>query len=126
GVRGPGWGSAINPGNPVNYIRTQCFVFPNPGTRFGYAGRNSLIGPGLQSFDMSLFKNIRIRKFSDRFRLQFRFEAFNILNHANLAPPSNANATLFCQAGAAIRTDGLITSPVPTSRQIQLVVKVQW
>ena len=125
-LTGPGCESAINPGNPVNYIRNQCFVFPNPGTRFGNAGRNSLIGPGLQSFDISLFKNIGIRKFSDRFRLQFRFEAFNILNHANFAPPTNANATLFSQAGAAIRTAGLITSTVTTSRQIQLGVKVQW
>jgi hypothetical protein len=32
------------------------------------------------NLDTSLFKNFRL---SDRFRLQFRAEAFNILNHTN-------------------------------------------
>ena len=42
--------SLVNPGNPNNYIKTQCFAFPNPKTRFGNAGRNTLIGPGLSNF----------------------------------------------------------------------------
>lgn len=125
-LTGPGCGSAVNPGNPVNYIKTQCFAFPSPSTRFGSAGRNSLIGPGLQDFDMSFFKNIGIEKFSENFRVQFRLEAFNLLNHANFAPPTNANSTLFSQAGAPIFAAGLITSTVTTSRQIQLGVKVLW
>jgi len=38
------------------------------------------VGPGYLNLDTSLFKNFRL---SDRFQLQFRAEAFNILNHTN-------------------------------------------
>jgi hypothetical protein len=27
-LRGPGCGTAVNPGNPINYIKTQCFQLP--------------------------------------------------------------------------------------------------
>ena len=46
----------------------------------GNLGRNTFVGPGYLNLDTSLFKNIRV---SDRFRLQFRADAFNILNHTN-------------------------------------------
>src|SRR6202140_1588079 len=59
-LTGPGCsGSLVNPGNPLDYIKTQCFAFPNPSTRFGDAGRNILIGPGILNLDTSLFRNIR-------------------------------------------------------------------
>src|SRR5437588_10647235 len=48
--------NAINPGNPTNYIKTQCFSFPAAG-ELGNLGRNTLRGPGLMEFDPSLFKN---------------------------------------------------------------------
>jgi outer membrane receptor protein involved in Fe transport len=31
-LRGPGCGTAVNPGNPTNYIRTQCFALPTAPT----------------------------------------------------------------------------------------------
>lgn len=46
----------------------------------GNLGRNTFVGPEYLNLDTSLFKNFRL---SDRFRLQFRAEAFNILNHTN-------------------------------------------
>jgi outer membrane receptor protein involved in Fe transport len=46
----------------------------------GNLGRNTFVGPGYWNLDTSLFKNFRL---SDRFRLQFRAEAFNIFNHTN-------------------------------------------
>ena len=55
-IFGPGCNSAVNPGNPLHYIKTQCFSFPNPATRMGNAGRNSLIGPGLSNFDLALYQ----------------------------------------------------------------------
>ena len=51
----------------------------------GNAGRNILIGPGLENLDFALFKNFAIR---ERFALQFRWELFNSLNHANFGFPS--------------------------------------
>ena len=117
--------SAVNPGNPVYYIRTQCFSFPSPTTRLGNAERNSLIGPGLSNFDLSLIKNNRIRLISDSFNLQFRAEFFNVLNHANLSPPV-ANNTLFSANGAAVTTAGLISSTSTSSRQLQFALKLTW
>jgi len=46
----------------------------------GNLGRNTFLGPGYWAVDTSIFKNLRL---SDRFRLQFRAEVFNIFNHTN-------------------------------------------
>jgi hypothetical protein len=115
-------GGGVNPGNPTHYIQTQCFVFPTPTTRIGNAGRNILIGPGIEDVDTSLFKNIPI---TERFRAQFRMEFFNILNHANFAPPVS-NLSLYGANGAPVATAGLITTTLTTSRQIQFGLKLFW
>ncbi|HEY4047484.1 MAG TPA: carboxypeptidase regulatory-like domain-containing protein [Acidobacteriaceae bacterium] len=117
--------SLVNPGNPTHYIKAQCFAFPNPSTRLGNLRRNSLTGPGLSNFDMSLFKNNPIPKISETFHVQFRAEFFNTFNHANFAPPLS-NRTLFTASGFGIPTAGLITSTVTTSRQIQFGLKLIW
>jgi hypothetical protein len=105
-----------NPGNPSNYINTNCFAIPTaPDSTFwadnctpvpvssgtpvdpaslqcynlrGNAGRNSLIGPGVSSLDFSVFKNNRVKRISENFNVQFRVEIFNILNHPNFGVPS--------------------------------------
>ncbi|MGC2322942.1 MAG: carboxypeptidase regulatory-like domain-containing protein [Terriglobales bacterium] len=124
-ILGPGCESAVNPGNPVNYIKTQCFSFPTPATRMGNAGRNSLIGPGLSNLDLSLFKNNHINRISDSFNIQFRAEFFNVLNHTNFSPPVTNN-NLFSANGAAVTTAGLITSTSTSSRQLQFALKLAW
>ena len=88
-IFGPGCDSAVNPGNPLHYINTQCFSFPTPATRLGNAGRNNLIGPGLSNFDFSVVKNNHIQRISESFNIQFRAEFFNLLNHANFSSPSS-------------------------------------
>jgi Carboxypeptidase regulatory-like domain len=122
---GPGCQSLVNPGNPNNYIRLQCFAFPNPANVLGNEGRNSLIGPGLTEFDTSLFKTIPIKRISEAFTVQFRTEVFNILNHANFNPPTS-NETLFDGSGVPVPGAGLIDSTSTTSRQIQFALKVVW
>ncbi len=47
--------------------------------------KNSLFGPGFESVDLSVFKNIPIK---ERLKIQIRAEMFNIFNHVNLANPS--------------------------------------
>lgn len=60
--------------------------------RFGTAGRNVLRGPGFFNIDMGLFRTFT---FTENFKLQFRAEALNLLNHANFSNPqgdiNNAN-----------------------------------
>ena len=56
-----------------------------PGTwHFGSLGRNALRGPGYQNVDFSIFKNTEI---TEKLRLQFRAEVFNIFNHPNFSNP---------------------------------------
>ena len=53
---------------------------------FGYAGRNSLRGPGLFSADWALSKNFVL---TERFNLRFSWEAYNSWNNTNLSLPNN-------------------------------------
>ena len=122
-LRTPGCASLVNPGNPSNYIKTQCFSVPSAPTMAfwtancdpmppigpkgaptpvpfpecfnlrGNAGRNSIPGPGLMNLDFSLFKNNYIRRISESFNVQFRAEIFNILNHPNFSLPVSPDNT---------------------------------
>jgi hypothetical protein len=73
--------------NPTTgqWFNTSAFAFPAPGT-FGNAGRNILDGPGFQNVNVSLLKTTAL---SERINLQFRAEAFNLLNHPNFNLPDN-------------------------------------
>jgi hypothetical protein len=150
----PGCGSLINPGNPNNYIKTQCFSIPSapslafwqancdphppgvpaPGALYpecfnlrGNAGRGILTGPGISNLDFSVFKNNPIRRISETFNVQFRAEFFNILNRANFAVPSSpSNTDIFDSTGARNGAAGLLTSTTTTSRQIQFALKLSW
>lgn len=124
-LSGPGCGSVVNPGNINNYIKLNCFAPPNPLTLLGNAGRNSVIGPGLMTWDFSLFKNNYIRRSSETFNLQFRAEFFNILNRPNFATPFHNN-TLFDQNGNPVGGAGSIDQTSTTSRQIQFGLKLIW
>ena len=69
-------------------------------------------------------KNTRIR---DSFNVQFRAEAFNILNRANYqVPPLVTGTDIFDSTGAPNPNAGVLTSTATTSRQIQLGLKVIW
>lgn len=120
-----GCSSQVNPGNPVHYIKTQCFAVPNPITLLGNLGRNTLVGPGLTDLDFSAFKNNYIKRISDAFEVQFRAEFFNVLNHANFAPPFN-NRNLFDTQGNPLGNAGEITSTQTPAREIQFALKVNW
>jgi hypothetical protein len=122
----PGCGNPVNPGNPTDYIKLSCFAAPSPATRLGDAGRNVARGPGLADWDASLFKNFRVRRVSETFNLQLRFEAFNALNHTNFSPPTSTSLQLFTQSLAPIPSAGSLTSTSTTSRQLQFALKVLW
>jgi hypothetical protein len=143
---GPGCKTLTNPGNPNNYIKTECFAVPTaPDAAFftanncqggdtanlqcfnlrGNAGRNILTGPGIVGLDFSVFKNNRIKRISENFNVQFRAEVFNILNHANFAPPTTPdNTDIFHSDGSATGTAGLLTRTTIPERQIQFAIKI--
>jgi Carboxypeptidase regulatory-like domain len=62
----------------------SAFPIPVKGTN-GNLGRNTFTGPGYQEIDMSLVKVFRVK---ERVRIEFRIEAFNVLNRVNLNPPT--------------------------------------
>lgn len=107
-------------GNPNQWFNPAAFLAPpNNSGFYGNLGRDTLIGPGLATWDFSLLKNTRIR---EGLNLQFRAELFNLLNHANFNTP---NAVVFTPTGVS-PTAGVITSTSTTSRQIQLGLKLLW
>jgi hypothetical protein len=64
-----------------NYFNVLAFGRPADGD-FGNVGKNSLRTPGINQWDLSLFKNFRA---SERINIQFRAETFNTLNHTQWA-----------------------------------------
>ena len=122
----PGCGNPVNSGNPNSYINLFCFAAPSPSTLLGDAGRNVARGPGLADLDSSIIRNVRIRCFSESCNLQFRFEAFNVVNHTNFLPPTASSLQLFTQNLTPITSAGKLTATSTTSRQLQLALKVTW
>jgi Carboxypeptidase regulatory-like domain len=68
----------------ANWFNRAAFASPTPGT-FGSSGRNTIIGPRLHIVDLSVGKTTKL---NDRFTTQFRAEAFNLFNRANLSLPN--------------------------------------
>ncbi len=101
---------------------------PAPGA-FGNSGRNIFRGPEFHEWDFSIAK---IWKFSDRVKMQFRGEFFNILNHPNFDTFSlNNDLSESSSVGTAIFTPDLGSASNPVlgtggSRHIQLGAKVIW
>ncbi len=55
------------------------------GTRhFGTLGRNALLGPAFRQWDISIVKETRL---TERLKLDFHADFFNVLNHVNFANP---------------------------------------
>jgi hypothetical protein len=105
-------------GTQTQWFNPAAFLVPTAGT-YGNLGRGTYNGPGLAEVDMSVFKNTSL---SERFKLQFRAEFFNLLNRANLGTP---NATVF--SGTSVSASaGLITTLATTPRQIQFGLKLSF
>ena len=81
------------------WFNTAAFAITPPG-RFGSSGRNILISPGFNQWDLSLLKNFNLR---EGVRLQFRAEAFNIWNHPSF---TGINTNLSAQNFGQISNSG--------------------
>jgi hypothetical protein len=95
------------------FFNTAAFVRAAQYT-FGNAGTGIIEGPGLQTIDLSVYKDFML---GEGRRIQFRAEAFNSLNRANFDVPG----TSFGTPGF-----GVITSTVTTPRQLQLGLRVDF
>lgn len=119
----PAFTGPIILGDPAQWFNPAAFLAPANtaanGGFYGNVGRNTLIGPGLATWDFSVFKDTHIR---ERLNLQFRAEIFNLLNRANFNQPSEV---VFTPSGVS-PTAGVITSTSTTSRQVQFGLKFVW
>jgi Carboxypeptidase regulatory-like domain/TonB dependent receptor len=99
---------------------------------YGSSGQSILEGPGYKSVDFSLLKNIAV---TEKMRMQFRWEVFNLFNTPQFAVPnavfSSAPEFLPRAAGGAFPTQsgitrgpGSISSLVAPMRQMQLGLKL--
>lgn len=86
--------------------------------RFGSLGRNVVIGPAFHNIDASVLKNTRL---NERFRLQFRFEVFDVLNNANFGQPGRVVGS---QTFTRITNTRFPTGDSGSSRQLQFAVKL--
>jgi hypothetical protein len=97
-------GTILTNATPQQCSGTSTYVIGNNGvagdsgigSQFGIIGRNILKGPSEQRFDLSLTKVVHIpRLLGEAGNLQFRAEAFKVLNNAIFANPqaniSNSN-----------------------------------
>jgi hypothetical protein len=127
----------LNPGRTTGNITTgrlnQWFdptAFNlQPVGELGNMGRNNLIGPHFWDIDFSVLKDTSL---TERVKLQFRAEFFNILNHSNWGLP---NGQVYVQNCATCKVDpigggfinptfGQITTLAAPMRQIQLALKL--
>jgi hypothetical protein len=103
------------PGNTI----TGNTVITDRQTALAYLGgrSNVLYGPGYYGVNMSLFKNFTT--FREEY-LQFRADAFNLLNHPTLANPSNQGLG---PQGGQITSEKFFQNNTPDARFFQLALK---
>ncbi|HEV2176295.1 MAG TPA: carboxypeptidase regulatory-like domain-containing protein [Terriglobia bacterium] len=88
----------------TGYLNPAAFRLP--AGNFGDLGRDAVFGPKFVNVDFSLDKTTAL---TERVGLQFRWEIFNIFNHANFALPNgtlsfNADGTVAGPAGLITQT----------------------
>jgi len=88
----------------------------------------TITGPGFRRLDLSFFKDFHI---NERFRLQFRSEFFNILNHPNFNAPNFGGNGVVAIGGSGDFTNASKFGQIGSTRdapydprQIQLALKL--
>jgi hypothetical protein len=136
-------GNPVNKGSVNNYLNTACFTFPQgiPNTtntttksgtvttvttyypQFGNEQRNSIIGPGINNIDLLFVKNTPISRIHEGFRVEFRGEAFNVLNHPMFQVPGRTSSAIFSNLGVA-STPQTLTATSVDERELQFGLKL--
>jgi Carboxypeptidase regulatory-like domain/TonB dependent receptor len=86
-----------NPRNGQPYFNTSLFgcssagCSPQPLGEPGNAKRRFFYGPGIDNYDMALLKSVPLTESKS---LEFRFEGFNLFNHAQFYGPASVNGNI--------------------------------
>jgi len=117
-------------GNVTEWINPAAFA--TPAGEFGTAPRNLLRGPGTWQFDLGTGKTFPL---SERARLEFRSEFYNIFNHPQLGQPqatfNPANTTGFGSIINTVNLNTAIVSPITpvgsgTPREMQFALRLEF
>ncbi len=110
---------------PSRWLNPAAFVEAAPGY-FGNVGRNTIQGPGIFGIDMEVHKQFTM-PYKESHKLQFRLEAFNLLNHPNWGMPGLnilSGAAFAGQPGTnAHQNFGVVGGTQTGMRQVQLGLK---
>jgi hypothetical protein len=107
------------------YLNINALTIPDGAQLFGSAGLNDLRGPAFGQFDLAAHKKFTL--LTDRQTLEFRIEAFNVLNATNYIAPGSSLGTV--KSGTNLGSSGSFgqfsgsTSVFP-SRQVQLALRL--
>jgi hypothetical protein len=94
--------------------------------RFGTSGRNILDGPGMVNTDFSLMRSFAV---TERIRLQFKAEAFNLTNTPHFSAPSANVSNMSLNTDGTIRSLGnfmTVTSAQTDERQLRFGLRVSF
>jgi hypothetical protein len=105
-------------GTPNRWFDITPFVVPVG--RFGNLGRNVVIGPGFNNTDFSVIKRTNL---TENQVIEFRWEVFDVFNHANFGQPGRVVGTAnFGQ----ITNTRFPTGDSGSSRQMQFALKYKF
>ncbi len=128
---GPVLFTPVNGGVRCGLDPSLAFCIPPPGQNG--AGRNIFVAPSYWNLDLGFIKTFQI---TERWKLQFRTEMFNALNHANFDNPRDASvgspsirSSVFaqtCCATVAPPSTQTIVQTGESGRVIQFALKLQF
>jgi hypothetical protein len=111
-------------GRGSSYFDPYAFA-PVTAVRFGNTGRNILRGPGLVNLDASIFRDFPL---TERWKLQFRAEAFNVSNTPAFNNPGATVTSATRQGGVITNLEGYteITAAQAIERQLRFALKLMF
>jgi len=115
---------------PIPMLEQPSGCVPLTGVAALGGAATQVTGPGFARVDLSLFKDFH---FADRFRLQFRWEVFNILNHPNFNAPGFTGGTNAATTPGSLDFKSLNFGKIDSTRdspndprQIQFALKLYY
>ena len=102
---------------PVNVVSGNRTIY-----HFGNIGRNTVIGPSFNNVDFSLIKRTKV---GENKLIEFRWEIFDLLNHANFGQPGRV-AQVGSTSFGVITTTRFPTGDSGSSRQMQFALKFKY
>ena len=124
-LAGVKWNLPCDQRTCAHWFNTAAFAQVPVGTE-GTAGRNIIDGPGLKNVDLGIFRDFN---FTERFKLQFRAEAFNVSNTPLFNNPGATVTSATRNAAGEITNLGgytEITGAAHTERQFRFALKLMF